>query len=242
MGTGPVVLRCALAGLLLPAAALAQDAPWQVGADAATAPPPAAIASPAAPPPAPPPAPLVDPEPAPRMPDPSAARYDPAPGTRYALEALGGLGGLGAGALVALGGVGLLSGSSSGSIGDALLVVGLASGVALFGIPLGVTLVGNGRGGNGGYGWSLLGMIAGSVGVQLVSLPLLTSCSGTCSGTSVLVSVIGLGGMLTGAVLGYELSNDQRALRAPVARPATRWAPTAWATPGGLGAGVAGVF
>ena len=227
-------------GTLLPTASAAQTAPWQ------TAPP--ASSTPTLLPPAPPPvvlAPVTPPGPA----EPEAApavRFDPNPGTRYALEGLAGLGmGVGGG-LVTMLGVGLLASSPSLTLDDVFLVAMVGGGAILLGIPLGVTLVGNSRGGNGGYGWSLLGMLAGSLVGDLLLVPLMGACRGpdssACGVASVLGSALALGSVLTGAVLGYELSNDQRHLSRPGTPPRARWTPMAIPMRGGLTLGVAAVF
>jgi hypothetical protein len=103
--------------------------------------------------------------------------------------------------------------------------------VALFGMPAGVTLAGHLLGGNGGYGWSLAGLLGGA----LLALPLaaLTQRAAAFQGTIAVVLP------LAGAVLGYEVSSDD-------ARPAQtqgpRLFPQALVLSDGALAGVAGRF
>lgn len=219
---------------LLPAAAAAQTAPWNPAPPTPTA---VVVASvtPSAPA-APEAAPEAEPE----------VRYDPNPGSRYALEALAGLGmGVGGG-LVTLLGAGLMAASSSLSERDVPVAALVGTSLVFLGIPFGVVLMGNARGGNGVYGWSLLGMVAGSAVGSLMFLPIVSACQDTskpsCAVAAVLGSTLMLGTILTGAVLGYELSSDQRHLSPPRTPARARWIPTAIPTRGGLTLGVAGVF
>ncbi|MBK6536096.1 MAG: hypothetical protein IPF99_43145 [Deltaproteobacteria bacterium] len=234
MRTASMALGFTAAFGFLPATAFAQTAPW-------TAPPAAAAPTVAAPAVATPMTPVqnADPE------VPFGVRYDPNPGARYVLEGLAGIGlGAGVGLGVGLLAYGIVAGSSS-SGWDSLFAIAAVGGVGvLMVILLGVTLVGNGRGGNGGYGWSLLGTVGGSLAANLIQLPLLSACegsSGSCSAARGLMSILSLGAVATGAVLGYELSNDQRRARPPAPR-LVQWAPSAAPTRGGLTLGVAGVF
>jgi hypothetical protein len=183
-------------------------------------------------------------------------RYDPSPGARYVLEGLAGVG-MGTGfALVA----GLLTAaafppSSSGdfptaissAISSTLRIALFASLGYTFGQPLGVVLAGRARGGNGGYGWSLLGTLGGNLAGNLVLFGLVRTCDADAGGANcTAVTIIGValafGLSATGAVLGYELSNDQRHLRAPLPSARLRWAPTLLPTEGGLTVGVGGLL
>ncbi|MBI5513801.1 MAG: hypothetical protein HY909_08530 [Deltaproteobacteria bacterium] len=169
-------------------------------------------------------------------------RPDPSPGTRYALEALAGLG---VGAGLALGGgiVGLGLGAASASRSRGISVSGAASIIALsslgyfFGVPWGVRLVGNARGGNGGYGWSLLGTLLGGMAAGLVSIPL-NEASRSSEAIAVVGPVLVLTLMVGGAVVGYELSNDQHSLP----RRRARAAPTLGLCPTTNGLQLVGTF
>ncbi|MBI5516415.1 MAG: hypothetical protein HY909_21710 [Deltaproteobacteria bacterium] len=187
---------------------------------------------------------------------PPEVRYDPSPGARYLLEGLAGLG-MGTGfALVA----GLLTAaaippSTSGDLGTAIAssidrtirIALFASLAYTFGQPLGVVLAGRARGGNGGYGWSLLGTLGGNLAGNLVLFGLGRSCDSAsteslCDAVTILGVVLAFGLSATGAVLGYELSNDQRHLREPLPSARLRWAPTLRPTEGGLTVGVGGLL
>ena len=221
-----------VAGVFVVAAAFtssaaAQTAPWE-------APPP--LPSQAAPPLAAPPAPrlLLAPPMEP------AVRRDPDPGTRYFYEALAGIG-LGVGVGGALIGAGVLSYSFRSTEGASALF-GLGALAFYVGMPLGVTLVGNARGGNGGYGWSVLGNLVGVVGGGLVGGGLILGvCSGSSGGSGcvaalTLGSLVELAGSVAGSILGYELSND--AQHPPTPEP-PRWNVVFAPTRGGLSLGAA---
>jgi hypothetical protein len=145
-------------------------------------------------------------------------RPDPSPATRYTLEALGGLG---VGTALGLGGalLGLGLAAASAPRGRDFSIAGAVGTVTFgmlgffFGLPWGVRLVGNARGGNGGYGWSLLGSLLGGMGASLLAFPIAGAAGGgTSTGTEFALGVLTIASMTTGAVLGYELSNDQHAL------------------------------
>ena len=169
-----------------------------------------------------------------------SVRYDAAPGSRYALEALAGLGtGIVPAALVGIIGTVVWSAGRSSSSDDfPVRVFATAEVIAILGQPLGVTLVGNARGGNGGYGWSLLGTLGGDLVGNLVGA-LIMDAGCNHGGSNCGVAIVGgallaTGISLTGSVLGYELSNDQQRLTAP--RTATRMhvSPAVVPTHGGL--------
>jgi len=175
----------------------------------------------------------------PRPSVPPGVRYDPSPGVRWMLE---GLGGFGMAIGFALGG-GLIGyaidrGSSS-SFGVSMVLLG---GTAMtFGFPLGVLLVGHARGGNGGYGWSLLGTFGGFLVAGLVTAAIVGECSGDCAGGVAATSVLSLLLPTAGAVIAYELSNDQNGLPAPTGSR-VRLAPTLQFGQGGALAGVGATF
>jgi hypothetical protein len=108
-------------------------------------------------------------------------------------------------------------------------LIGLGTGAVLGGvltIAPGVWLAGHVLGGNGGFGWTLLGDALGaSVGVTAAVLA-----------PSVPTAVLAAAAPLVGAILGYELSSHP----GPPARPqrSARMAPAIYPT----GTGVAGVF
>ena len=96
-------------------------------------------------------------------------------------------------------------------------------------------------GGNGGYGWTLLGSSIGIAAGVLGSVPLFTmdDDTGALLGTFVLT-----GSILAGNVLGYELSSASAARRAPAktARPGLAVYPHARISSGRLVLGVTGGF
>lgn len=256
-----VLLALAMASVVtVPAVAAAQTAgPWVAvtpppGATTtvtlmapAYGPPPAALA-PAAPVVAPAPAPVGWAPAQPTLYGQDEAR--PSRVGRYFVEGLAGLGaGLG-GAMVG-GLVGLAMGSnatadcaSTGPCGGGMNLGPLMAGVGIGwfgGVPLGVTLAGNARGGNGGYGWSLLGTLGGSMAAGLVGYAI--NPDPADGGNA--VGYLGLLGGVVGAVVGYELSNTadrDRAHRVPVRTAAVRLTPSASASPQGAVVGVAGTF
>jgi hypothetical protein len=121
--------------------------------------------------------------------------------------------GLGLGAVFALAGglagFGLSTLSGSRTLSEQLTITASFGALGtLCGVPLGVTLVGSARGGRGGYGWSLLGTFAGG-GLGGLLAAGMTSLEGAGAGTEALASVVVMATTVTGAVLGYELSNDQ---------------------------------
>jgi hypothetical protein len=165
-------------------------------------------------------------------------RYDPSPGTRWLLE---GLGGLGVGIGFALGGA-LIGYGASSSSRDPWTGAALSGGIALIlGIPFGVTIVGHARGGNGGYGWSLLGSFAGLLALSAVTWGIASECSGDCAGGAVAASALTLLLPTAGAVIAYELSNDQNSLPEP-SGARVRLAPVLQFGQGGALAGVGATF
>jgi hypothetical protein len=81
----------------------------------------------------------------------------------------------------------------------------IAATVGAFAVPLGVLLAGNALGGSGGYGWSLIGGLAGAaIGWSIVLVSALTEVSGLIIAAMGLVPVLHVGG----AILGYELASD----------------------------------
>ncbi len=167
---------------------------------------------------------------------------------RWLVQGLAGLGaGLG-GAMVG-GLVGIAVGASpsgdcsgAGPCGGGMNLGPLVAGVGIGwfgGVPLGVTLAGNARGGNGGYGWSLLGTLGGTMAAGLLGYAI--NPEPTDSGSA--VGYLGLLGGVVGAVVGYELSNTADSPRPrPVRSAAVRLTPNASASPQGAVVGVAGTF
>lgn len=168
---------------------------------------------------------------------------------RYLVEGLAGLGaGLG-GAMVG-GLVGIAVGANDtercavAPCGGGMNLGPLMAGVGIGwfgGVPLGVTLAGNARGGNGGFGWSLLGTLGGSMAAGLVGYAIDPEPGDPSNAAGYLAL---LGGV-AGAVVGYELSNTadrDRARRVPVRTAAVRLTPSASASPQGAVVGVAGTF
>jgi hypothetical protein len=97
------------------------------------------------------------------------------------------------------------------SSGDLCAIMGVAifgpigATVGAFLVPLGVLLGGHALGGSGGYGWALLGGIAGAaIGWSLVMAAALTEVAPLIIGAGALVPLLHIGG----AILGYELSSD----------------------------------
>jgi hypothetical protein len=80
--------------------------------------------------------------------------------------------------------------------------------------PLGVYLGGEAMGGEGGYGWTLLGALAGSgSGLVLFATALAVEDSGAVAIGGV---VTGLAAQIAGAIVAYELSSaDNRRKNAP---------------------------
>jgi len=116
---------------------------------------------------------------------------------------------------------------------EALGVVALgATAGYVVGLPLGVTLAGNAQGGNGGYGWALLGAAGGTL--ALGGIAAAVDEGGGLSG------VLGIAGGVAGSVLAYELSND--AHRRPRAAVSARVLPTVGADATGLRLGLGGTF
>lgn len=174
------------------------------------------------------------PEPAVTVPEPPPARLrEPSltfmqRTTRIALELLGAS--IGAGASLGVG-VGLGCGLDHGRCrGDGSLPAVLALGA--FGVPAGVTLAGSLAGGNGGYGWSVLGEFGG----VLLAIPI-ALLSERRPGFAVAAAIVL---PIAGAVVGFEVSSDN----APVRPRATgmRWAPALSVSTDGAMVGAAGVF
>lgn len=98
-----------------------------------------------------------------------------------------------------------------GSGGELCAAYGLAifgpigAAVGAFLVPLGVLLAGHALEGSGGYGWSLLGGLAGAaIGWSAVLVASLTESPVFIAVASGLVPVLHIGG----AIVGYELSSD----------------------------------
>jgi hypothetical protein len=118
-------------------------------------------------------------------------------------------------------------------------IIALGSAVLL--MPAGTYIAGNAMGGQGGYGWTLLGSSIGIVTGVLGSVPLFTmeQDAGALLGTLVLT-----GSILAGNVLGYELSSASAARRQPAnaARPGLTVYPDVRISSGRLALGVVGGF
>ncbi len=96
-----------------------------------------------------------------------------------------------------------------GDSGDYVL---FAAAAAVLALPGGVTIAGHLAGGDGGFGWSLLGTTAGlAVGIPSAALVLSVRRSGAAGaiGAGLLVTVL----PIAGAILGYELSTTSRPSR-----------------------------
>lgn len=157
---------------------------------------------------------------------------DPQRGARIELSAITGLA---SGALLGAGlaaGLALAAQRGTSRTETAFAVGGGALGWSL-GLPLGVVLVGNALGGQGGYGWSVLGGVVGS----LPGLGVLLFTGGQRPWLGVWTGVL-LG--VTGAVVGYELSSASRARRATSRLP--RALPDVAVSSQGVTLGVAGAF
>jgi len=183
----------------------------------------------------------------------SDAPVRPSRGTRLFLQGLAGLGlGMGGALVGGLAGFALGSGTRNDTVcpadavctGGASMGLGgmmLGVGVGWFGgVPLGVTLAGHARGGNGGYGWALLGTLGGTLAGTFVGYGLDEAGGGRDRGAT---GVVGLLGGVVGAVMGYELSNTADDPRpAPRREAAVRLTPSASVSPQGALLGVGGVF
>lgn len=101
----------------------------------------------------------------------------------------------------------------------------------LVGVSLGVTLAGYAQGGNGGYGWVLLGGLGGT---------LVLGGLGARSQDGYVAGALALAGGVGGAVLAYELSNDAHGRLRRRAPPRVLPAVSADAT--GLRLGIGGTF
>lgn len=111
-------------------------------------------------------------------------------------------------AAITFGGLFAYCGDSGSEICEAIgfAIFGPIGGtVGAFLVPLGVLLGGHALGGSGGYGWSLLGGLAGAaIGWSLVMAAALTEVSPLIIGAGALVPLLHIGG----AIIGYELSSD----------------------------------
>lgn len=164
-----------------------------------------------------------------------AVMRDPADPQRGARIALSAITGLTSGALLGAGlaaGLALAAQRGTSRTETAFAVGGGALGWSL-GLPLGVVLVGNALGGQGGYGWSVLGGVVGS----LPGLGVLLLTGGQRPWLGVWTGVL-LG--VTGAVVGYELSSSSRARRATSGIP--RALPDVAVSSQGVTLGLAGAF
>lgn len=161
----------------------------------------------------------------------SVGPRDPHRGRRLLVMSLSGAAGaLGGGFAGGLVGVAL---ARPGEEWSALagVVYGVTAGY-LVGLPLGVTLAGHAQGGNGGYGWALLGCVGGSVALGGLAIVVAPDTS--------LPGVLGVAGGIAGAVVAYELSNDAQRSARPVAT--ARVLPTAGVDATGLRLGLGGTF
>ena len=141
------------------------------------------------------------------------ARPQPAaPGTsaRVGFEILGSFAGLLGGSIAVVAAGCTLSPQECpfdrGDSGDYVL---FAAAAAVLALPGGVTIAGHLAGGDGGFGWSMLGTTAGlAVGIPSAALVLSVRRSGTAGaiGAGLLVTVL----PIAGAILGYELSTTSR--------------------------------
>lgn len=114
--------------------------------------------------------------------------------------------------------------------------VPVALGLGFFTVPAGVTLTGQWMGARGGFGWSVLGELAGTA--LATPIALLSSRRPWLAVTAAIALP------LAGAIAGYEISTESPATdvrHARSARPA-RWAPTLAVSPEGAAVGVVGVF
>lgn len=192
----------ALALVAAPSAALAQTA---------TQPPPLAPwGGVELPPPPPPPRPAVM---APRFDLSDAPDERPGRGARIGYEILGGFGGAVAGSLLTVGGGCILAPrqcpDSSSERGEFAI---LSSVTNLFAIPLGVAIAGNLASGDGGFGWTFLGSVAG-MSVALLPSAFIASSGGSSTRTARYGAI---GAFLTllpmaGSIIAYEISVPSRA-------------------------------
>ena len=156
-------------------------------------------------------------------------------------------GGVGAGVVLGVGGlyIGFLAGavaatdSRGRTSAERFLAAGAYGGAvgAALGVPIGVYLVGNNFNGNGGFGWTVLGSLAGgAVTFGLVAI----ADQAEISAAVPLVAGIVL--PVAGAVLGYELSSDADS-RGPPRRPAQPTVmPTVTTVAHGAALGLVGTF
>ncbi len=144
---------------------------------------------------------------------PQPAASSASAGARVGYEILGGFAGLIGGSIAVVAAGCTLSPQECpfdrGDSGDYVL---FAAAAAVLALPGGVTVAGHLAGGDGGFGWSMLGTTAGlAVGIPSAALVLSVRRSGTAG-------AIGAGALLTllpiaGAILGYELSTTARRSR-----------------------------
>ena len=137
----------------------------------------------------------------------------PSASARVGYEILGGFAGLLGGSIaVVAAGCPLSPQECPFDRGDSGDYVLFAAAAAVLALPGGVTVAGHLAGGDGGFGWSMLGTTAGlAVGIPSAALVLSVRRSGTAG-------AIGAGALLTllpiaGAILGYELSTTARRSR-----------------------------
>lgn len=142
---------------------------------------------------------------------------------RVALETLGGLGGVFVSFSIGMSlGFAVASDEceecgSLSKLGDAakygLIAGGVLTSVA---VPLGVYLLGNQANGSGGYGWTMLGHMAGAAVGWSAAVPLFITQEETLVfPTAVFVVLL----HLSGAILGYECSSDDNYDGTKVERP-----------------------
>ncbi len=187
-------LTLAVALVAAPSVAFAQTpppmSPWGGSLELPPPPPPDAAPSSAATPP-----PIFD------LPDERPSR-----GARIGYETLGGFAGALAGGLMTVGGACILAPQqcpeSSRDLSEFIL---LSSATNMFVIPLGVAIAGNLARGEGGFGWTFLGSVAG---MSVAILPAAFLASGGGSRTSryfTASAVLTLLPML-GSIVAYEIS------------------------------------
>ncbi len=143
--------------------------------------------------------------------------------SRVGYEILGGFAGLVGGSVaVVAAGCSLSPQECPFDRGDSGTYVLYAAAAAMLALPGGVTVAGHLAGGDGGFGWSLLGTTAGlAVGIPSAALVLSVRRSGTAGavGAGLLVTLL----PIAGAILGYELSTTSQP--SPRTRSAARVTP-----------------
>lgn len=165
--------------------------------------------------------------------------------SRVIIEGLGGFGlGLGGALLGGLTGLLLAGGSDSGFISDSVVYAAMGASLGFFvGVPMGVVLSGGARGGDGGAGWTVLGMLGGTLTAGLLSYGLSNVSSSGSAGLGTLLGLADLTLIVGGAVLGYELSCTPAGPRSTTRESrAPRFAPTLSLGNGQGAVGLVGAF